>query len=223
MARSKWLSDEPKATSQLVFSAELCKGESNVSQFVSSVNQALRRRDGFPLAPFALELCLQLLGSHRGDRTRAMQEAMVRIPRGAFFPGIKGHFEYEEQCLFVSALAERSKNFSAIARHVLKNRSCSELVWLYYTRHKQLWLQNGGMKQGLVLDDGGEKLKRVQVNPERIISALRCLAITAGDGFPVDSRVAMAAAACRRGQLVEERRRRDEEQYGGRRVTRQKY
>lgn len=222
LPRSHWTVHTPQVTSELVFSEQACGGTTNVNVFVNMVNERLRRRDGFTLAPFAMELALQILCSSKGNVQQAVKEALRKVPRGPYFPGIKKQFKYEEQCLFVRTLAERAKNFSLISRDVLPHRSVSELVWLYYTRHKQLWIQNGGMKGGLILDDGGEKLKRVQLTSERTISSLRNLAITAGDGFPIDSRVNLAVLACRRGNLMKRRKQREEEGMKGRTRLRNK-
>lgn len=199
-------------SSQLVYSEQRCGGSAAVNMLLRDLNKDVRLRDGYEMAPFALEVALQLLFSikQKGAPFSRLQ-ILQRIPRGPYFPGIKGHFKYEEQCLFVRTLGERSKNFRLMSREVLPHRTTSELVWLYYTRHKQLWMQNGGMKDGQIVDDGGEKLKRVQLTATRTITALRSLAITAGDGFPVDSRVNLAAMAYRRGMLAERRKQRDEE------------
>lgn len=216
MPSDHWKTHTLQIESVLVFSEDVCAGPINVNAYIEMVDQKLRRRDGFALAPFAKELALQILNSLKGNVQQAVQEALSKIPRGPYFPGIKEQFKYEEQCLFVRTLAERAKNFSLISRDVLPHRSASELVWLYYTRHKQLWIQNGGMKSGLILDDGGEKLKRVQLTSERTISSLRNLAITAGDGFPIDSRVNLAVLACRRGNLMKRKKQREEESLRGR-------
>lgn len=216
LPRSFWKVHAPQVTSELVFSEQACGGAVNVNAYINTINEKLRRRDGFALAPFAMEFALQILCSSKGNAQQSMKEALRKIPRGPYFPGIKNQFKYEEQCLFVRTLAERAKNFSLISRDVLPHRSASELVWLYYTRHKQLWIQNGGMKSGLIMDDGGEKLKRVQLTSERTISSLRNLAITAGDGFPIDSRVNLAVLACRRGNLMKRKKQREEESLKGR-------
>lgn len=211
LPNSAWLSHPPCIESFLVFSETKCGGHSRVNEFLRALNAQMELRTGFVLSPFAMEVALTQFLSCNADIRTAMQNSLKIVIPGPFFPGIKGPFGYEEQCLFVRSLAERSKNFSYISRHVLPNRSSSELVWLYYSRHKQLCLQNGGVKNGQVLDDGGERLKRVQLTTERTISALRNLAITAGDGFPMDTRALQAIAACRRGNLIRERKRRDDE------------
>lgn len=219
----EWRKSPIKIESPLVFSERMCGGATHVNAFLNSVNQKLRRRDGFSLAPFAAELALTTLHSHNGDLQAALEQTLREIPRGPYFPGIKGQFKYEELCLFVRTLAERAKKFTQISREVLPTRSPSELVWLYYTRHKQLWIQNGGMKSGLILDDGGDKLRRVQLTCERTISSLRNLAVTAGDGFPIDSRVNLAVLACRRGNMTKRKRQQDEVTRGRTRLRSQQY
>lgn len=218
LSKEHWAKHPVQVLSKVVYCENSLGGSTPVEVFLNVINQRLRRRDGFPLGPYALELSLQRLFSHRGSHIAAMKSSLQSIPRGPFFPGIKGQFKYEEQCMFVRSLAERAKDFRQISREVLPNRSTSELVWLYYTRHKQLCMQNGGVKNGLVLDDGGEKLKRVPLTTERTISALRNLAITASDGFPIDSRVNLVVLACRRGNVARQRKIREEETY--RRVPR---
>lgn len=213
-----WAKRPPQISSRVVYDERIAGGPRGVDIFLNKVNARMRRRDGFALAPFAMEVALQQLFINQGNHDTAMNRSLQLVPRGPFFPGIKGFFNYEEQCMFVRSLAERSKDFEQIAREVLPNRSTSELVWLYYTRHKQLSIQNGGIKNGLVLDDGGEKLKRVQLGTERMVSSLRNLAITAGDGFPVDSRVERAVLACRRVMVQRRKKEREAEMY--RRVPR---
>lgn len=219
----EWRKSPVKIESPLVFSERACGGPPRVNAFLHAVNEKLRRRDGFGLAPFAAELALTVLHSRKGDFQKAFEQTLRQIPRGPYFPGIKGHFKYEEQCLFVRTLAERAKKFTQISREVLPTRSPSELVWLYYTRHKQLWIQNGGMKSGLILDDGGDKLRRVQLTSERTISSLRNLAVTAGDGFPIDSRVNLAVLACRRGNMTRRKKQQDEMVRGRTRLRSQQY
>lgn len=183
-----------------------------MDKYLAELDRDVRLRDGFGMAPYAMEVALELYFSdrRRGEPPRRAK-ILGRIPRGPYFPGIKGHFKYEEQCQFVQTLGERAKNFRMMSREVLPHRTTSELVWLYYTRHKQLWMQNGGMKDGQIVDDGGEKLKRVGLTAERTVRAIRNLAVTAGDGFPVDSRASLAAMAYRKGILTHRRRVRDEE------------
>lgn len=199
--------------SKLVFSESMCKGSANIDDYLRLLNFEIKRRDGFKLAPYTLEIALELLCENKGDVKQTIQKALLNIPRAPFFPGIKGHFKYEEQCLFVRALSEMSKNFVLISRTVLPERSPSELVWLYYTRHKQLWIQNGGNKCGIIVDDGGEKLKRVPLNSERTLASLRSLATTAGDGFPIDNRVAVAVLQCRRACLIRRKKEREDESF----------
>lgn len=197
--------------SPLVFSEALCHGNHKIDSYLRKINNHVRRRTGFELAPFAKELALEHLAKYGSEESRAIQATLRSLPAGPYFPGIKGPFRYEEQCIFVRTLAETAKNFGYIARHVLPGRTTFELVWLYFARHKQLWLQNGGLKDGQILDDGGEKLKRVPLTTERTISALRSLAITAADGFPIDNRALQAITAVRRGILQREKKRRDDE------------
>eukprot|EP00177_Eucheuma_denticulatum_P006639 GFKZ01012074.1.p1 GENE.GFKZ01012074.1~~GFKZ01012074.1.p1 ORF type:complete len:384 (+),score=40.52 GFKZ01012074.1:356-1507(+) len=223
LSAEEWRKSPVKIESPLVFSERSCGGATRVNSFLYTVNEKLRRRDGFNLAPFAAEVALTVLHSNKGDLQKALEQTLREIPRGPYFPGIKGQFKYEEQCLFVRTLAERAKKFTQISREVLPTRSPSELVWLYYTRHKQLWIQNGGMKGGLILDDGGDKLRRVQLTSERTISSLRNLAVTAGDGFPIDSRVNLAVLACRRGNMTKRKRQQDEVARGRTRLRSQQY
>lgn len=213
-----WTKHPPQILSKVVYDESKIGGPKAVDMFLRNMNVKKRRRDGFPLAPYAAEVALKKLYGLRGDPVHALKTAMRILPRGPFFPGIKGYFKYEEQCIFVRSLAERSKEFGQISREILPHRSTSELVWLYYTRHKQLTMQNGGIKNGLVLDDGGEKLKRVELRTERMVSSLRNLATTAGDGFPVDSRVERAVLACRRVMVQRRKKARETEMY--RRVPR---
>lgn len=208
-----WMANAVTIESKRMFSSGMCGGDKKVEAYLHSVNTHLRRRDGFELAPFALQVALDCFAAAKGHADAALKACIRKLPRGTYFPGIKGPFLYEEQCKFVRTLAEREKNFLYISRYVLPKRSVSELVWLYYARHKQLWLQNGGYKNGQVLDDGGDKLKKVSLTTLRAIGALRSLAITAGDGFPIDGRAQQAITAVRRGMVVEEKEKKEEEHF----------
>ena len=181
-----------------------------IKGFLVTLEEKLLRRDGFGPGPFAVEVALMQLTECGRNRAEALTRSLKIIPTGPFLPGIKSTFSYDEQCLFVRTIAERGKNFRHISQNVLRNRRTSELVWMYYTQHKQLWLQNGGMKNGQVLDDGGEGLKNVFLTNYRTINALRSLAITAGDGFPIDSRAQHVIQTCRRARVIREKRRSEE-------------
>lgn len=209
LSREYWLKNPPKINSQLIFAVDKTKGNSNVDKYLNSINLAIRRRDGFPISPFSLEMALEYLMKADGDLENAVKQALVRIPRGAYFPGIKKPFSYEEQCTFVGTLAEREKNFLYMSQHILKNRTVSELTWMYYARYKQFGSQNNGINNGSVQEDRNEKHRKVMLNPSRAVNALRRLAINPADGFPIDNRAQSMLMACKRGCVNREKRRRE--------------
>jgi len=105
---------------------------------------------------------------------------------------------YEEKCLFVRAKAERGKDFEAMARQVFTGRKTSELIYMYYVYEKQQRMMHGPQVYGNVFDTGEELPKYLpKLGPERVTMAIRCLAKTAGDGFPADRRMEEAVRSVR--------------------------
>ncbi len=177
--------------SESVFAPLMCKSEEQITQFLHSVDVELRKRDGFPLSPSGQEIALQILAKYKGEIETAHQEAVRSVGVGREFPGAGKPWSYEDKCLFVRALGETSKDFSYMSRYILKDRSTSELVFMYYTYHKQQKLQHGSRAGGNIFDTGSEPLTFLpKVGPDRVPAAIRSLAKTAGDGFPADRRVA---------------------------------
>lgn len=162
----------------------------DVDRYMNVLNERFLKRDGLRAGPFATEVALTQLVAHKGSLDSAVNGTMSRVPRGPFFPGLGPPASYDEQCLFARCIHERGKDFSYISRHVMMNRSRSQLVWFYYARHKQLRLQMGCVPMTIVVDQGvTDSLKSVPLSSLRAVEMLRRLACTAGDGFPVDVRL----------------------------------
>lgn len=207
LSESEREKNPPVVTSKLVFSVLDCTGDATIDKFLAHLNTQARRSTGFELSPFALQIALEQLSACKGNEVQAAQGIKERLTPGPYYPGLKRSFDYEELCAFVRALEERGKNFEHISRYLLPSRTTSELIWLYYTRHKQLRMQSGSGLQGTqFVEDGGEAMKRVPISASRAISAYRFLATSVGDGFPMDCRVQLAFSACRRGALERERK-----------------
>lgn len=199
--------DKARCESELVFSVQRCKGDSNVSEFLKQLDVEVCKRDGFPLSPIGCEIALTCLASTGGSMSEGIKLALQRVQGASHFPGTGAAWTYDEKCLFVRAMAESSKDFQFISRNVLKNRSTKELVFMYYTHHKQQRLQNGGRKGGLIFDTGKEMTRFLRhLGPERSYLALRSLAVTAGDGFPADRRMAEVVREHRREKVLLSRR-----------------
>lgn len=202
----------PIVASKQVFSLQACGGETSVRRFLVRMNAQCRQYRGFDLAPFAMEVALEQLTACKGNEIQAVQRVKERLPEGPYFPGLQHLFTYDELCSFVRALDERGKDFEHISRCLLPERSTSELVWMYYARHKQLRMQSCiGMSDDQFKEDNGEAIKSLSISAERALEAVRGLALSPGDGFPMDSRVQLSFAACRRGIMERERKRRLEE------------
>lgn len=202
----------PIVASKQVFDLRACGGDTSVDRFLDRMNAQARQYRGFDLAPFAMEVALEQLTACKGNEIQAAQRVKERLPEGPYFPGLQHSFNYDELCSFVRALEERGKDFELISRCLLPERSTSELVWMYYTRHKQLRMQSCiGLSDDQFKEDNGEAIKSLAITAERALEAIRGQAAYAGDGFPLDSRVQLSFAACRRGIMERERKRRLEE------------
>lgn len=199
--------------SPCVFSPAMCGGNEIVTRFLDRINGEMVCRDGFPLTPVAMEIALVSLAGNKGRINAAITSALPQIPRGLFFPGAGKPWQHAETSLFVRALAERAKNFHYVSRHILTNRTTKELVITYYTYYKQQCYQNGGPKQGFIFDDGGRdaSVGRTFLGQTRKVTALRNLAVTAGDGFPADQRMADAVLEFRNFSAVQARKKREEQ------------
>ncbi|CAN8075158.1 unnamed protein product [Agarophyton chilense] len=158
------------------------------------------------------KVVLEQLTASKGNEIQAVQRIKQRLPEGPYFPGLRRPFDYEELCSFVRALEERGKNFENISRFLLRERSTSELIWMYYARHKQLRMQSfSRLREEQFKDNGTNMLKSIPISNERVINAVRCHAISAGDGFPLEYRVHKALSTYRQCVAERELRRRNDE------------
>eukprot|EP00171_Calliarthron_tuberculosum_P009797 IDg9797t1 len=205
---SKRTPDMTRCDSILVYSIDQSGGIETIQAFLKKLSVTLVLRDGYGCSPNTEEIALRLLTKNKGNVDAALQKTCKEVTGGSNFPGVGKRWSYEEKCLFVRAMAERSMDFGYIARHVLK-RPTSEVVNMYYTYQKQQNLQHGMRANGYIFDTGEELTEFLpRLGPERISLALRCLAMTAGDGFPADRRMAQAVKMARDNSGFDERRRR---------------
>lgn len=200
--------DMTRCASEMVFSIEQSGGKEKIENFLKKLTVTLVLRDGYGCSPNAEEIALQLLTKNKGDADEALHQTCKKVTGGSNFPDVGNPWTYEEKCLFVRAMAERSMDFGYIAEHVLK-RPPSQVVNMYYTYQKQQNLQHGMRANGYIFDTGEELTEFLpRLGPERISLALRCLAMTAGDGFPADRRMAQAVKMARDSSGFDERRKR---------------
>ncbi|KAI0563098.1 Homeobox-like protein [Gracilaria domingensis] len=202
----------PVVSSKLVFSVRACGGDTVINRFLSHANTRSRQQRGFDLAPFQMEVALEQLTACKGNEIQAVQRIKQRLPEGPYFPGLKRVFGYEELCSFVRALEERGKNFEHISRYLLPHRSTSELIWMYYARHKQLRMQScSRLREENFKDNGLSALKMLPMPVTRAVSAVHSRAISVGDGFPLDSRVQRMFLSLRQVVAERELKRRNDE------------
>lgn len=209
-----------RCESQLVYSLELCGGDiDKVDKFMKKVTATLMLRDGFGCSPNGEEAALRRFCMHKGDEQLALQETCKEVSSAHKFPGVGKAWTYEEKCLFVRAMAERAKDFRYIAHEVLNRKTC-EVVNMYYTYQKQQNLQHGMRANGYIFDTGDELTEFLpRLGPERISLSLRCLAMTAGDGFPADRRMAQAIRTARDNSTFDDRRKRARSTRSGRQYS----
>jgi hypothetical protein len=191
----------PPVSSPLVYSP---RNAPAVDTFLATVNNALFRRDGFPLSPVDEERALALYASYHGKQGQedsARRDTLRAIHRPVVYPGAGPPWTNEEQCLLARTLCERHRDFEYISRHILPARSTKELVVHYYTRYKQLWQQFGGRKESMLFDRGLETPLRIAMCPEMQVECLHNLAVSAGDGFPPERRMRDAILAARTAKL----------------------
>lgn len=188
LSKEEW---ERKANvrSKLVFDpSKVNKG--TVDKYVSAINERLLKRDGFCMAPYTMEIALNQLKVHDGVISKAVATSLGMIPKGPYFPGLTKPITSEEHSLFVTSLHERGKDFAFISKHILTSRKRSELVWMYYARHKQLQLEMGCLRWSIVTDKGdNEKMRSLALEANRAVDMLCQLARTGDDGFAVDGRL----------------------------------
>lgn len=172
--------------------------KATVDKFLSTINRRLLEKNGFGMGPFTTEIALNQLKVHEGAIQAAVTASLRMIPKGPYFPGLKKPMTSEEHSLFATSLHERGKDFAFISKYVLTARKRSELVWMYYARHKQLRLEMGCLRRSVVTDKGSsEKMRSVPLTAGRAVNMMRQLACTGDDGFAVDGRLSKMIFAYR--------------------------
>lgn len=188
-----------------------------VDKFLSALNRRLLEKNGFGMGPFTTEIALNQLKVHEGVIQAAMTASLRTIPKGPYFPGLTKPMTSDEHSLFATSLHERGKDFAFISKYILTTRKRSELVWMYYARHKQLRLEMGCLRWSVVTDKGcSEKMRSVPLTAGRAVDMMRQLACTEDDGFAVDGRLSKMIYAYRMKSIwAHVRKRRETESAAG--------